>query len=190
VRCALRSHRPTRRTLSPFVGCTKDASELAERLNVAGADLAVMQENVNTRSPIGPFIFTLFSALARLEDWKREQIADRTSSAMVQRQAGGRRMTRPDRCPYSWRSDSANPTASLRTRSKRRSPAFGRNVGAAEVRVRSPGRSTSPESTANKAAGRTRPSAPSSAADQRTVCKATRFLSLDVGRDTERRRVE
>src|SRR5262249_168588 len=54
---------------------------------------------VNTRSPVGRFIFTLFSALAQLE---REQIAERTSSAMLHHQAKGRRMTRPDRCPYGW----------------------------------------------------------------------------------------
>jgi DNA invertase Pin-like site-specific DNA recombinase len=51
---------------------------------------------------MGRFIFTLFSALAQLE---REQIAERTSTAMLRHQAKGRRMTRPDRCPYGWRPD-------------------------------------------------------------------------------------
>jgi hypothetical protein len=64
-------------------------------LGAAGADLAVIQEHVNTRSPMGRFIFTLFSALAQLE---REQIAERTSTAMLRHQSKGRRMTRPDRC--------------------------------------------------------------------------------------------
>jgi DNA invertase Pin-like site-specific DNA recombinase len=94
-------------SLSRLARCTKDAIDLAERLNSAGADLAVIQENVNTRSPMGRFIFTLFSALAQLE---REQIADRTSSAMLRHQAKGRRMTRPDRCPYGWRTDPETPT--------------------------------------------------------------------------------
>jgi hypothetical protein len=67
-------------SLSRLARCTKDA-----------IDLAVLQENVNTRSPMGRFIFTLFSALAQLE---REQIAERTSSAMLRHQAKGRRMTR------------------------------------------------------------------------------------------------
>ena len=92
-------------SLSRLARCTKDAIDLAERLNAAGADLAVIQENVNTRSPMGRFIFTLFSALAQLE---REQIAERTSTAMLRHQAKGRRMTRPDRCPYGWRPDPAN----------------------------------------------------------------------------------
>lgn len=93
-------------SLSRLARCTKDAIDLAERLNTAGADLAVIQENVNTRSPMGRFIFTLFSALAQLE---REQIAERTSSAMLRHQAKGRRMTRQDRCPYGWRPDPADP---------------------------------------------------------------------------------
>ena len=71
-------------SLSRLARNTKDAIDLAERLNAAGADLAVIQENVNTRSPMGRFIFTLFSALAQLE---REQIADRTSTAMLRHQA-------------------------------------------------------------------------------------------------------
>jgi DNA invertase Pin-like site-specific DNA recombinase len=65
----------------------------------------VIQENVNTRSPMGRFVFILFSALAELE---REQVAERTSTAMLRHQAKGRRMTRPDRCPYGWRLDPAN----------------------------------------------------------------------------------
>jgi DNA invertase Pin-like site-specific DNA recombinase len=92
-------------SLSRLARCTKDAIDLAERLSAAGADLAVIQENVNTRSPMGRFIFTLFSALAQLE---REQIAERTSTAMLRHQAKGRRMTRRDRCPYGWRPDPAD----------------------------------------------------------------------------------
>jgi site-specific DNA recombinase len=93
-------------SLSRLARNTKDAIDLAERLNAAGADLAVIQENVNTRSPMGRFIFTLFSALAQLE---REQIAERTSTAMLRHQASGRRMTRTDRCPYGWRVDPRQP---------------------------------------------------------------------------------
>jgi DNA invertase Pin-like site-specific DNA recombinase len=93
-------------SLSRLARCTKDAIDLAEHLSAAGADLAVLQENVNTRSPMGRFIFTLFSALAQLE---REQIAERTSNAMLRHQANGRRMTRADRCPYGWRVDPAAP---------------------------------------------------------------------------------
>jgi DNA invertase Pin-like site-specific DNA recombinase len=93
-------------SLSRLARNTRDAIDLAERLNKAAADLAVIQENVNTRSPMGRFIFTFFFALAQLE---REQIGERTSAAMLRHQATGRRMTRPDPCPYGWRSDSTDP---------------------------------------------------------------------------------
>jgi site-specific DNA recombinase len=93
-------------SLSRLARCTKDAIDLAERLNAAGADLAVIQESVNTRSPMGRFIFTLFSALAQLE---REQIADRTSTAMLRHQSTGRRMGRLDRAPFGWQPDTAGP---------------------------------------------------------------------------------
>jgi DNA invertase Pin-like site-specific DNA recombinase len=92
-------------SLSRLARCTRDAIDLAARLSAAGADLAVIQENVNTRSPMGRFVFILFSALAELE---REQVAERTSTAMLRHQAKGRRMTRPDRCPYGWRPDPAD----------------------------------------------------------------------------------
>jgi DNA invertase Pin-like site-specific DNA recombinase len=92
-------------SLSRLARCTRDAIDLAASLSAAGADLAVIQENVNTRSPMGRFVFILFSALAELE---REQVAERTSAAMLRHQAKGRRMTRPDRCPYGWRPDPSN----------------------------------------------------------------------------------
>jgi site-specific DNA recombinase len=84
-------------SLSRLARCTRDAIDLAERLSAAGADLAVIQESVNTRSSMGRFIFTLFSALAQLE---REQIGERTSTAMLRHQANGRRMTHAARCPF------------------------------------------------------------------------------------------
>ena len=93
-------------SLSRFARNTKDAIDLAERLSAAGADLAVIQENVNTRSPMGRFIFTLFSALAQLE---REQIAERTSTAMLRHQANGRRMTHAAFCPFGKQPDPLDP---------------------------------------------------------------------------------
>jgi site-specific DNA recombinase len=93
-------------SLSRLARCTRDAIDLAERLNIAGADLAVIQENVNTSSPMGRFIFTLFSALAQLE---REQIAERTSTAMLRHQLNGRRMTHTARCPFGKQPDPLDP---------------------------------------------------------------------------------
>jgi DNA invertase Pin-like site-specific DNA recombinase len=67
----------------------------------------VIQEKVNTRSPMGRFIFTLFSALAQLE---REQRAERTSFAMLRHQANGRRMTHIVRCPFGKQPDPHDPS--------------------------------------------------------------------------------
>src|SRR5262249_16384709 len=92
-------------SLSRLARSARDAMGVGASLSAAGADLAVIQENVNTRSPMGRFVFILFSALAELE---REQVAERTSIAMLRHQAKGRRMTRPDRCPYGWRTHPAD----------------------------------------------------------------------------------
>jgi DNA invertase Pin-like site-specific DNA recombinase len=93
-------------SLSRLARCTRDAIDVAEKLNAAGADLAVIVECVNTRSPMGRFVFTLFSALAQLE---REQIAERTSSAMLRHQQNGRRMTHAAYCPFGKQLDPADP---------------------------------------------------------------------------------
>jgi len=92
--------------LSRFARNTRDAIDLTERLNGAGADLAVIQESVNTRSPMGRFVFVLFAALAQLE---REQIGERTSMAMLRHQSNGRRMTHAARCPFGKQPDPLDP---------------------------------------------------------------------------------
>jgi DNA invertase Pin-like site-specific DNA recombinase len=92
--------------LSRLARNTRDALDIMERLNAAGADLAVIQESMNTRSPMGRFLFTFFSGLATLE---REQIQERTALAMRHYQATGRRMSRLDRCPYGWQPDPEGP---------------------------------------------------------------------------------
>jgi site-specific DNA recombinase len=76
---------------------TRDALDVLERLQKSKADLASLVEQINSRSPMGRFFFTQLAAFAELE---REQIRARTSAAMRQYQAGGRRMTRADRCPF------------------------------------------------------------------------------------------
>lgn len=81
---------------------TQDALAITNRLTEGGADLASITETINTRSPMGRFFLTILAAFAELE---REQIRERTSKAMLAHQAGGRRMTRLDRCPYGWMPD-------------------------------------------------------------------------------------
>lgn len=77
---------------------TRDALEIAERLQKAGAELAVITQSINTHTPAGRFFFTLLAALAALE---RETICERTSVAMRAHQKRGRRMSRY--APYGYR---------------------------------------------------------------------------------------
>lgn len=65
---------------------TRDALEIAERLQGAKADLASTTENIETRSPVGKPFYTLMALFAQLE---RAQIAERTKVSMRQHQANG-----------------------------------------------------------------------------------------------------
>jgi site-specific DNA recombinase len=86
---------------------TRDALDVLERLQKSKADLASLVEQINSRSPMGKFFFTQLAAFAELE---RDQIRARTSAAMRSYQAGGRRMTRPDRCPFGQQPDPSDPS--------------------------------------------------------------------------------
>jgi site-specific DNA recombinase len=85
---------------------TRECLDMVERLIQNGADLASLTETVNTRGAVGKFFITILAAFDTLV---RDQIRERTSAAMRHHQANGRRMTRPDRCPYGWRPDAIDP---------------------------------------------------------------------------------
>lgn len=78
-------------SLSRLARNTRDALDIAERLDAAGADLAVLDMSIDTTSSMGRFVFTMMAALAQLE---REQIGERTSDGMRRRQADGQRMSK------------------------------------------------------------------------------------------------
>jgi site-specific DNA recombinase len=84
---------------------TRECLDIVERLTQHGADLASLTETVNTRGAVGKFFITILAAFDTLV---RDQIRERTSLAMRHHQANGRRMTRPDRCPYGWKVDPAH----------------------------------------------------------------------------------
>jgi site-specific DNA recombinase len=84
----------------------EDALAIDRKLRKAKAGLASVNEEINTRSPMGKFFFTLLAAFAEME---REQIRQRASDAMRHHQASGRRMTTAERCPYGKQPDPANP---------------------------------------------------------------------------------
>lgn len=85
---------------------TRDAIDISDRLQAAGADLASVTEGINTRGPMGRAFYQIAAVFAELE---RNQIRERTSTSMRHHQRHGRRMTRLDRCPYGKMPDPDGP---------------------------------------------------------------------------------
>ncbi|NLE38089.1 MAG: recombinase family protein [Pirellulaceae bacterium] len=77
-----------------------DASRILEKLREKNVELILLQERVDTTTPIGRCMFHVMASFAQLY---REQIAERTALAMRKHQAAGRRMGRIDRPPYGFR---------------------------------------------------------------------------------------
>lgn len=75
-----------------------DADAILKRLRKAGGNWASVRDQIDTSTPMGRFVFAMFSAIAQ---WQREETADRTSKAMQHHQKNGRRMS--DRLPYGFR---------------------------------------------------------------------------------------
>lgn len=73
-------------SLSRLTRSTKDALEIAARLHKHGANLAMLDLNFDTATPMGHCVFTILSAVAELE---RKQIGQRTSDALQRYQAEG-----------------------------------------------------------------------------------------------------
>jgi DNA invertase Pin-like site-specific DNA recombinase len=78
-------------SLSRLARSTKDAIEIAERLEKAGADLVSLSEAIDTTSAAGRLFFRLMAAMAEFE---RDVIAERTSSALAYKRARGERISR------------------------------------------------------------------------------------------------
>lgn len=107
VSCAMKAVLVTY-SLDRLARNTVDALDISKRLSKAGANWASVQERIDTSTPMGRFVFTLFAALAELQ---REQTAERTSKAMQTHQKNGRRMS--ERLPYGFCLDPDDPTHML-----------------------------------------------------------------------------
>ncbi|KAF0241624.1 MAG: putative site-specific DNA [Planctomycetota bacterium] len=84
-------------SLSRLARSTRDAIEIAERLEKADADLVSLSERLDTTSAAGRMIFRMLAVLAEFE---RDQIAERTKGAMAHLRANGKRISR--HAPYGW----------------------------------------------------------------------------------------
>lgn len=87
-------------SLSRLARSTRDALDIADRLDRAGADLVSLSEKIDTTSAAGKMIFRMLAVLAEFE---RDQVAERTRAALrhmknVGRKTGGL-------APYGWTVD-------------------------------------------------------------------------------------
>ena len=66
-------------SLSRLARSTKDTIEISERLAKSGSDLVSLSEKIDTTSAAGKMVFRMMAVLAEFE---RDQISERTSTAM------------------------------------------------------------------------------------------------------------
>lgn len=92
-------------SLSRLARSTRDAIEIAERLDKAGADLVSLSERIDTTSAAGRMIFRMLAVLAEFE---RDQISERTATAMQHKRTNGEYTG--GKVPYGWQlaADGAN----------------------------------------------------------------------------------
>jgi site-specific DNA recombinase len=87
--------------LSRFARDMDLACEAWRRLEESKAHLACVVEGINTLSSVGKSMTRLvFVILSGIAEYQKAQISEKTSDYMRRHQDEGRRMGRPDRCPY------------------------------------------------------------------------------------------
>lgn len=84
-------------SLSRLARSVKDTITIAERLDRAGANLASLTEKIDTSSAVGRLFFRLMASLA---DFERDQLSERTESAMAHLRRNGRRIS--GRVPFGY----------------------------------------------------------------------------------------
>ena len=76
-------------SLSRLARSTKDTISISERLDKAGADLVSLSERIDTTTATGKMVFRMLAVLAEFE---RDQISERTATAMQFKKAQGERV--------------------------------------------------------------------------------------------------
>lgn len=76
-------------SLSRLARSTRDTIEISERLDKAGADLVSLSERIDTTTAAGKMVFRMLAVMAEFE---RDQISERTSSAMQFKKSKGERV--------------------------------------------------------------------------------------------------
>lgn len=81
-------------SISRFARNTKDLLELTERLEEKGVQFVSRKESIDTSTPAGKFMLSVFGALAQLE---RENILERQAEGIAIAKAEGRMNGRPQK---------------------------------------------------------------------------------------------
>lgn len=76
-------------SLSRLARSTRDTIEISERLNKVGADLVSLSEKIDTTTAAGKMVFRMMAVLAEFE---RDQISERTTTAMQFKKSKGERV--------------------------------------------------------------------------------------------------
>ena len=84
-------------SLSRLARSVRDTLDLAERLERSGANLASLSERIDTSSAVGKMVFRMLSTL---NEFERDQLAERTESAMAHLRRNGRRIS--GRVPFGY----------------------------------------------------------------------------------------
>lgn len=84
-------------SLSRLARSTKDAIAISDRLAKNGADLVSLSERIDTTTAAGKMVFRMLAVLAEFE---RDQVAERTKSALGHLRSQGKRIS--GRIPYGW----------------------------------------------------------------------------------------
>jgi len=83
-------------SISRFARNTRDLLSLVEQLTKKGVDFVSLKEHIDTTTPTGRFMLTIFAAVAELE---REHILQRQAEGIANAKARGVRFGRPVKKP-------------------------------------------------------------------------------------------
>lgn len=100
-------------SLSRLARSTRDALDMAERLDKAGADLVSLSESIDTTSAAGKMIFRM---LAVLSEFERDLVSERTKAALSHKRACGYKTGGP--VPFGFDADSTGKLTKNRNEQK------------------------------------------------------------------------
>ena len=83
-------------SISRFARNTRDLLDLVEKLNVKEVEFISLKENIDTTTPTGRFMLTVFGAMS---EWERDIIKQRQSEGIMAARARGVQFGRPIKKP-------------------------------------------------------------------------------------------